>query len=289
MDIQRIQQYQSSFDAIRETIEGEDGQTIEVWFARTLQRVFGYVRWGNFLATIGRAIASCQAQGISAEDHFRPIRQGDQDRKGEKQEPQDYMLTRFACYLIAQNGDPKKEEIAFAQGYFALQTRKAELIAEHLEELTRLETRDRLRSAEKQLSRNISQRGIDAQSFARIRSQGDTALFGGHTTEEMKERLGVKPARPLADFLPTITIAAKNLATEMTNYHVAKENLYGETTITDEHVQNNLSVRQMLGERGIRPEELPASEDIKKTERRISSQGKELEKTTGHLPPEKKS
>lgn len=289
MDIQRIQQYQSSFDAIRETIEGEDGQTIEVWFARTLQRVFGYVRWSNFLATIGRAIASCEAQGISAEDHFRPIRQGDKDRKGEKQEPQDYMLTRFACYLIAQNGDPKKEEIAFAQGYFALQTRKAELIAEHLEELTRLETRDRLRSAEKQLSRNISQRGIDAQSFARIRSQGDTALFGGHTTEEMKQRLGVKPARPLADFLPTITIAAKNLATEMTNYHVAEENLHGETTITDEHVQNNLSVRQMLGERGIRPEELPASEDIKKTERRISSQGKELEKTTGHLPPEKKS
>ena len=289
MDIQRIQQYQSSFDAIRETIEGEDGQTIEVWFARTLQRVFGYVRWSNFLATIGRAIASCQAQGISAEDHFRPIRREARGSGSEKQEPQDYMLTRFACYLIAQNGDPKKEEIAFAQGYFALQTRKAELIAEHLEELTRLETRDRLRSAEKQLSRNISQRGIDAQSFARIRSQGDTALFGGHTTEEMKQRLGVKPARPLADFLPTITIAAKNLATEMTNYHVAEENLYGKTTITDEHVQNNLSVRQMLGERGIRPEELPASEDIKKTERRISSQGKELEKTTGHLPPEKKS
>lgn len=289
MDIQRIQQYQSSFDAIRETIEGEDGQTIEVWFARTLQRVFGYVRWSNFLATIGRAIASCQAQGISAEDHFRPIRREARGSGSEKQEPQDYMLTRFACYLIAQNGDPKKEEIAFAQGYFALQTRKAELIAEHLEELTRLETRDRLRSAEKQLSRNISQRGIDAQSFARIRSQGDTALFGGHTTEEMKQRLGVKPARPLADFLPTITIAAKNLATEMTNYHVAEENLYGEITITDEHVQNNLSVRQMLGERGIRPEELPASEDIKKTERRISSQGKELEKTTGHLPPEKKS
>lgn len=289
MDIQRIQQYQSSFDAIRETIEGEDGQTIEVWFARTLQRVFGYVRWSNFLATIGRAIASCQAQGISAEDHFRPIRREARGSGSEKHEPQDYMLTRFACYLIAQNGDPKKEEIAFAQGYFALQTRKAELIAKHLEELTRLETRDRLRSAEKQLSRNISQRGINAQSFARIRSQGDTALFGGHTTEEMKQRLGVKPARPLADFLPTITIAAKNLATEMTNYHVAEENLYGEITITDEHVQNNLSVRQMLGERGIRPEELPASEDIKKTERRISSQGKELEKTTGHLPPEEKS
>lgn len=204
--------------------------------------------------------------------------------KGAKREVKDYMLTRFACYLIAQNGDPKKEEIAFAQGYFALQTRRAELIAEHLLQVSRLETRDRLRASEKQLSRNIYERGVDDRGFGRIRSKGDTALFGGHTTEDMKHRLGIKSTRPLADFLPTLTIAAKNLATEMTNYNVEQKDLYGEPSITAEHVQNNVSVRQMLGQRGIKPENLPPAEDIKKVERRVTSNEKKIEKTSNKLP-----
>lgn len=204
--------------------------------------------------------------------------------KGAKREVKDYMLTRFACYLIAQNGDPKKEEIAFAQGYFALQTRRAELIAEHLLQVSRLETRDRLRASEKQLSRNIYERGVDDRGFGRIRSKGDTALFGGHTTEDMKLRLGIKSTRPLADFLPTLTIAAKNLATEMTNYNVEQKDLYGEPSITAEHIQNNVSVRQMLGRRGIKPENLPPAEDIKKVERRVASNEKKIEKTSSKLP-----
>lgn len=204
---------------------------------------------------------------------------------GAEREISDYMLTRFACYLIAQNGDPKKEEIAFAQGYFALQTRKAELIAEHLQQISRLETRDRLRASEKQLSRNIYERGVDDKGFGRIRSKGDTALFGGFTTEDMKKRLGIKSTRPLADFLPTLTIAAKNLATEMTNYNVEQKNLFGEDKITQEHIQNNVGVRSMLGERGIRPENLPASEDIKKVERRVAGNEKKIEQTTQKLPP----
>ena len=163
---------------------------------------------------------SCKSQKVNSDDHFREFTKMVGLGSGARREVKDFMLTRFACYLIAQNGDPKKEEVAFAQGYFALQTRKAELIAEHLQQLSRLETRERLRISEKQLSRNIYERGVDDRGFGRIRSKGDTALFGGNTTEDMKLRLGIKSTRPLADFLPTLTIAAKNLATEMTNHNV---------------------------------------------------------------------
>ena len=285
MDIQRINQHKQTFDEIMHFIKSDDDkEQVEVWFARELQSVLGYARWENFQVAIGRAVESCKSQGISVDDHFREVTKMIILAKGAQREVTDYMLTRYACYLIAQNGDPKKEEIAFAQGYFALQTRKAELIAEHIQQLSRLETRDRLRLSEKQLSRNIYERGVDDKGFGRIRSKGDTALFGGHTTEDMKLRLGIKSTRPLADFLPTLTIAAKNLATEMTNYNVEQKDLYGETVITQEHVQNNKSVRQMLGQRGIQPENLPAAEDIKKVERRVASNEKKIEKTTQKLP-----
>lgn len=285
MDIQRIHQYKANFDEIVKHIKNEDGnEEIEVWFARDLQTMLGYARWENFKIAIGRAVESCKQQNINVDDHFREVTKMVSLGSGSQREISDYMLTRYACYLIAQNGDPKKEEIAFAQGYFALQTRRAELIAERLQEISRLETRDRLRASEKQLSQNIYQRGVDDKGYGRIRSKGDTALFGGHTTEDMKRRLGIKSTRPLADFLPTLTIAAKNLATEMTNYNVEQNDLYGEPIITREHIQNNISVRQMLGQRGIKPEELPASEDIKKVERRVASNDKKIEKTSHKLP-----
>jgi len=272
MDKQSIIQYKSAFDAIETYIESDNRKEhIEVWFARDLQKVLGYARWENFQTAINRAVESCNTQGVNVDDHFREVTKMVKLGSGAEREVKDYMLTRYACYLIAQNGDPKKEEVAFAQSYFAVQTRRAELIEERINYIARLESRDRLRASEKQLSQNIYERGVDDKGFGRIRSKGDAVLFGGHTTEDMKRRLGVKDNRPLADFLPTLTIAAKNLATEMTNYNVESNDLYGENDITREHMQNNKSVRDMLGQRGIRPEELPPAEDIKKLERRVAS------------------
>ena len=283
MDIQKIQQYKNAFDLIAKEIKDDASNTIEVWYARELQQVLGYTRWENFVVAISRAIESCKTLKVNVDDHFREVTKMIPTAKGAHRGVQDFMLTRYACYLIAQNGDPKKEEIAFAQSYFALQTRKTELIEERLQQIARLDTRERLRSSEKQLSRNIYERGVDEKGFARIRSKGDHALFGGLTTEQMKLRLGIKSGA-LADYLPTLTIAAKNLATEMTNYNVEQKNLHGENSITAEHVQNNRSVRGMLGQRGIKPEELPPAEDIKKVERRVAKEEKSIIKETPKLP-----
>ena len=283
MDIQKIEQYKSAFDAIVEIVKDEDGNDIEVWYARELQTVLGYARCENFVVAIGRAIESCKTLGVSVDDHFREVTKMIALAKGAQRDVQDFMLTRYACYLIAQNGDPKKEEIAFAQSYFAIQTRKAELIEERLNQIARLNTRERLRASEKQLSRNIYQRGVDDKGFGRIRSKGDSALFGGLSTDQMKKRLGIKSGA-LADYLPTLTIAAKNLATEMTNYNVEQKDLYGETSITAEHVQNNSSVRGMLGQRGIKPENLAPAEDIKKVERKVAKDEKLMQKGKSKLP-----
>ena len=287
MDIQKIQEYKSALDLIAKSIKDDEGNTIEVWYARELQQVLGYARWENFVVAVGRAMESCKTLGIRIDDHFREVTKMIALAKGAQREVQDFMLTRYACYLIAQNGDPKKEEVAFAQSYFAVQTRKAELIEERLNEVARLNTRERLRASEKQLSRNIYQRGVDDRGFGRIRSKGDYALFGGLSTNQMKRRLGIKSGA-LADYLPTLTIAAKNLATEMTNYNVEQKDLYGEASITAEHVQNNRSVRGMLGQRGIKPEELPPAEDIKKVERRVAKDEKEMLKDSQKLPKDSK-
>ena len=278
MDSRRIEQIKRQFDNAIQIIEEE---RIEFWYARDLMKLLGYSRWENFEKAIGRAIESCETSQIESLDHFREVTKMVPIGSKAHRDVVDYMLTRYACYLIAMNGDTTKEEIAFAQSYFAVQTRKQELIEERIAYIERTQARNRLKESEKRLSQNIYERGVDDDGFARIRSRGDQALFGGQSTKDMKAKLGVKDNRPLADFLPTLTIAAKNLATEMTNFNVESKNLYGELDITGEHVQNNNEIRKMLGERGIKPEELPPAEDIKKLERRTKSQDKKMIEKSG--------
>lgn len=275
MDEKKIGRLKKLFDDIIH--KSGDGE-IEFWYARELQPLLGYSRWQNFELVIKKAMVSCENAGGKIEDHFRDVTKMVGIGSGAVRCVKDYVFTRYACYLIAQNGDPRKDEIAFAQSYFAVQTRKQELIEDRIKLLERLNAREKLRESEKRLSQNIYERGVDDAGFGRIRSKGDQALFGGFTTKDMKERLRVKENRPLADFLPTLTIAAKNLATEMTNYNVEQKELYGEAPITDEHVQNNSSVREMLGQRGIKPEDLPPAEDLKKLERRVKRDEKKLMK-----------
>lgn len=238
----------------------QDG--IDYWLARELQELLGYVDWRNFSNAINKAKESCEATGEAISDHFVDVNKMVKIGSGAERKQEDIMLTRYACYLIAQNGDPKKEQIAFAQSYFAIQTRKQELLEERIQLMERLEAREKLAATETELSKNIYERGVDNRGFANIRSKGDWALFGGMNTSAVKRKLGIKANRPLADFLPTITITAKQLATE----------------ITREHVKNNEDIRGLLGKSGIKPEELPAEEDIKKLERRVKSLDKEIAK-----------
>ena len=274
MDKQEISLLKSKFDELAHV---DESTGIEFWYARELQAAFSYSQWRRFNEVIEKAKLSCNVSGNIVSNHFADVGKMVDLGSGATREIADVKLTRYACYLIAQNGDPRKEEIAFAQSYFAQQTRKQELIEEHMKNLQRLENRDKLRASEKQLSKNIYERGVDDAGFGRIRSAGDFALFG-RSTQSMKERYGVTKGRPLADFLPNLTIAAKNLATDMTNYNTKAKDLYGEPSITHEHVQNNSTIRNMLGERGIKPENLPPAEDIKKVERRVKSNEKKLAK-----------
>ena len=257
---------------------------VEFWYARELQQLLGYDKWSNFEGVIGKAKIACETAQQKVSDHFADVGKMVDLGSGSQREILDILLTRYACYLIAQNGDPRKDEIAFAMTYFAIQTRKQEVVEQRLAEWERLHAREKLMTSEKELSGVLYERGVDSQGFARIRSQGDKALFGGYTTQDMKTKLGVPGARPLADFLPSVTIKAKDLANEITNHNVKQNSsLKGETIITHEHVKNNRNMREMLGKSGIYPEALPAEEDLKKLERRLKSEGKKLPKTVKKL------
>ncbi len=261
-------------ESFEESAYQENG--LEYWLARDLQVLLDYDEWRNFLKVIEKAKTACVNSGQDVVDHFVDVNKMVKLGSGSERQVDDMMLTRYACYLIAQNGDPRKEQIAFAQSYFAIQTRKQELLEERIQLVERLQAREKLVATETELSKIIYERGVDNQGFGRIRSKGDHALFGGHTTLQMKKKLGIPESRPLADFLPTITIKAKDLATEITNFNVKRDDLQGEESITAEHVKNNKDVRGLLAKSNIKPEELPPEEDIKKLERRVKADGKKL-------------
>lgn len=268
-----VQKLHKNFDDYAQKTENG----LEFWFARDLQGLLGYDKWENFQKVIEKAKIACKTTGLMIEDHFPDVGKMINLPKGAKREIDDIALTRHACYLIAQNGDSRKEEIAFAMAYFAIQTRKQELIEKRIEELERLGFREKLTNSEKELSGIIYERGVDNMGFARIRSKGDQALFGGRTTLDMKQKLGIKGTRALADFLPTITIKAKDFANEITNFTMKRDtHVRGEQAITSEHVKNNKDTRDLLVKRGIVPENLPPEEDIKKVERRLKSEDKKF-------------
>jgi DNA-damage-inducible protein D len=249
---------------------------MEFWLARELQKLLGYDEWRNFLKVIDKAKTACLNSDQNIPDHFVDTNKMVEIGSSSQRRVDDMMLTRYACYLIAQNGDPSKDAIAFAQTYFAVQTRKQEIIEQRIAEIERLNARRKLSLSEKELSGIIYERLSDEKSFARIRSKGDTALFGGKTTEQMKQKMDIPSSRALADFLPTITIKAKDFANEITNFNIKRDNLRTEAGITKEHVKNNQDVRNLLVKRDIKPESLPPAEDVKKVERKLVSEQKKL-------------
>jgi DNA-damage-inducible protein D len=252
-----------------------DLKGIECWSARELREILGYGSWQSFQKAIERAKESCRNIGENVESHFADVFKTVEVGNAAPRDIEDIALTRYACYLIAQNGDPSKTEIAFAQGYFAVQTRKLEIIEKHLLDVERITAREKLSNSEKKLSGVINERGVDNTGFGVIRSKGDKALFG-YTTSDMKRKLAVPPGKALADFLPTLSIKAKDFATELTSHNVIEKDLHGEGLISNEHVENNSAVRRMLGERGVKPEQLPAGEDTSKVKRKLESESKKI-------------
>jgi DNA-damage-inducible protein D len=255
-----------------------DYKGTECWSARELQKILGYAEWRNFLKVIDKAKEACLHVGEDVKHHFVDVNKMINLAKTAKREVDDIALTRYACYLIAQNGDAAKQAIAFAQTYFAVQTRKQEIIEQRLLDIERVTAREKLSKSEKKLSGIIYERGVDEKGFAVIRSKGDAALFGGFGTNDMKRKMGVAANRPLADFLPTLTIKAKDFAAELTSHNVIEKDLKGGTSISKEHVDNNSAVRKILSERGVKPEQLPAAEDVKKLQRKLKTEKEKLTK-----------
>ncbi len=271
-----------ALDTIQKNLESikrvsNDDHPMEFWSARDLMPMLGYTKWQKFTEVIERAKAACKLSGQNIDDHVTGAGKMIATGKGATRKIEDFFLTRYAFYLIAQNGDPRKPEIALAQTYFATQTRKQELLEQRDMESKRLDARAKLRETESKIESTVYERGIKYPvEFATFKNKHIEALYGGISASQLKKIRKIPPKRSLADFDSHVELKAKDFALAMTDHNIKEKDIRGKEAMNTEVVKNSRETRQALLNRGIKPEHIKPEEDLKLVESRKNKEAKRI-------------